>query len=49
MQRQNLLLTALIATIVIGLPALTDSNLRPVNAELLSSTGFWQKFQQCNK
>jgi hypothetical protein len=34
MQRQNLLLTALIATISIGLPALTDGNLRPVNAEL---------------
>jgi hypothetical protein len=34
MKRQNLLLTALIATIAIGLPALTDSNLRPVNAEL---------------
>lgn len=34
MKRQNLLLTALIATIAIGLPALTDGNLRPVNAEL---------------
>ena len=38
MQRQNLLLTALIATIAIGLPALTDSNLSPVNAELSMST-----------
>jgi hypothetical protein len=34
MQRQNLLLTALIATIAIGVPALIDGNLRPVNAEL---------------
>jgi Electron transfer DM13 len=34
MQRQNLLLTALIATILIGLPALTDGNLSLVNAEL---------------
>lgn len=34
MQRQNLLLTAWIATIAIGLPALADGNLRPVNAEL---------------
>jgi hypothetical protein len=34
MQRQNLLLTALIATIAIGVPALTDGNLRPANAEL---------------
>ena len=38
MKRQNLLLTALIATIAIGLPALTDSNLSPVNAELPMST-----------
>jgi Electron transfer DM13 len=34
MQRQNLLLTALIATIAIGVSALTDGNLRAVNAEL---------------
>jgi hypothetical protein len=34
MQRQNLLLTALIATIAIGLPAFIDGNLRPVNAKL---------------
>jgi Electron transfer DM13 len=38
MQRQNLLLTALIATIAIGLPALTDSNLSPVKAELSSTS-----------
>jgi hypothetical protein len=34
MQRQNLIITALIATIAIGLPALADDILRPVNAEL---------------
>jgi hypothetical protein len=34
MQRQHLLLTAFITTILIGVPAFTDGNLRPVNAEL---------------
>jgi hypothetical protein len=38
MKRQNLLLTALIATIAIGVPALTDGNLSPVKAESLMST-----------
>jgi hypothetical protein len=38
MKRQNLLLTALIATIAIGVPALTDGNLSPVKAELPMST-----------
>jgi hypothetical protein len=37
MQRQNLLLTAFIA-IAIGVPALTDGNSRPVNAELSISS-----------
>jgi hypothetical protein len=39
MQRQNLLLTALIATIAIGLPVMTDGHLRPVNAELSTPVG----------
>jgi hypothetical protein len=34
MKRQNLLLTAVITTIASGIPALTDGNFRPVNAEL---------------
>lgn len=34
MKRQNLLLTALIATIAIGVPALTDGNSKPANAGL---------------
>jgi Electron transfer DM13 len=34
MQPQNLILTALIATISIGLPVLSNANLRPAKAEL---------------
>ncbi|WP_310485621.1 DM13 domain-containing protein [Chamaesiphon sp. VAR_48_metabat_403] len=34
MKRQNLLLTALIATVSICLPMLSNANLRPANAEL---------------
>jgi hypothetical protein len=38
MKHQNLLLTVAIVTISIGVPALADGNLRPVNAELPSSS-----------